>query len=156
MANYNVKVDNIEKPVTDLNKKFDNITKEFKTVRDKLRDNKEELTRRRQENLEAKTQLTKIKIFTNNYPIIVFVNAWNYMKYQLQSSTKTSGEKVCQILPLVWVSTKKDYITQCHRLKMKTQVIMKLKERQQRYNIIFNINKLKEMVLRTRYLWMKV
>lgn len=93
MANYNVKVDNIEKPVTDLNKKFDNITKEFKTVRDKLRDNKEELTRRRQENLEAKTQLTKMEIFTNNYPIIVFVNAWNYMKYQLQSSTKTSERK---------------------------------------------------------------
>lgn len=149
MANYNVKVDNIEKPVTDLNKKFDNITKEFKTVRDKLRDNKEELTRRRQENLEAKTQLTKIKIFTNNYPIIVFVNAWNYMKYQLQSSTKTSERNSTDFTSGMSLYKKRLYYPVPQTQK---ETSRNYETKRAPRKIIFNINKLKKMVLWTRYL----
>ena len=58
---------------------------------------------------------------------------------------------------------KKEYIAQWHRLKKKTHVIVKFKERQQTYETMVNINKrkdkrnnLKELVLWTRYLSMKV
>ena len=53
------------------------------------------------------------------------------------------GEKVAQVLSLTGVSINQDDIVQCHRLKKKTHVIVKLKEQQMRYNIMVNRSKLK-------------
>ena len=53
------------------------------------------------------------------------------------------GEKVIQVLSLTGVSINQDDIVQCHRLKKKTHVTVKLKERQMRYNIMVNRSKLK-------------
>ena len=69
-----------------------------------------------------------------------------------------------QVLSLKGVSINQDDTMQCHRLKKKTHVIVKLKEQQKRYNIMVNRSKLKgkndhlhfELVLRMQYLLMKV
>ena len=74
-------------------------------------------------------------------------------------------EKFVQVLSLKGVSINQDDTMQCHRLKKKTHVIVKLKQQQQkRYNIMVNRSKLKgkndhlhfELVLRMQYLLMKV
>ena len=73
-------------------------------------------------------------------------------------------EKFVQVLSLKGVSINQDNTMQCHRLKKKTYVIVKLKEQQKRYNIMVNRSKLKgkndhlhfELVLRMQYLLMQV
>ena len=59
-------------------------------------------------------------------------------------SDQDLGEKVVQVLSLTGVSINQDDIVQCHRLKKKTHVTVKLKERQMRYNIMVNRSKLKD------------
>ena len=75
-------------------------------------------------------------------PSKVVVNDLSYTKFRLQQVKKTL-EKICAVLPLTGVSIKQDDIVQYHRLKKKTHVIVKLKERQKRYDIMLNISKLK-------------
>ena len=129
-------IEKLEKSVTNLSKKFDNITDEFKKVSEELKETKEELWRTRVENLEIKALLNKMEIVTNNVA--------QHRKVSTSKNEQDLGEKVVLVSSLTGVSIKQDDIVQCRRLKKKTYVIVKLKERQKRYNIMVNRSKLKD------------
>ena len=58
-------------------------------------------------------------------------------------SDQDLAENIVQVLSLIGFSVNQNDIVQCHRLKKKTNVIVKLKERQMIYSIKVNRSKLK-------------
>ena len=146
LLDYAKKVGNIEKlekPVTDLSKKFDNITNEFKRVTQEFKETQEERLQIRAKNLDIKVQLTKMEIVTNNVAQYSCRECLKLHEVLTSISDQDLGEKVVNVLSLTGVSINQDDIVQCHRLKKKTHVIVKLKEGQMRYNIMVNKSKLK-------------
>ena len=129
-------IEKLEKSVTNLSKKFDNTTDKFKKVSEELKETKEELSRTRVKKLEIKARLNKMEIVTNNVA--------HHSEVSTSKNEQDLGEKVVLVSSLTGVSIKQDDIVQCHRLKKKTYVIVKLKERQKRYNIMVNRSKLKD------------
>ena len=114
--------------MTDLSKKFDNITDEFKTVSEDFKETKEELLQIRAENLDILARLTKMQIVTNNIAQYSCCECLELHEVPTPISDQDLGEKVVQVLSLTGVSINQDDIMQCHRLKKKTHVIVKLKE----------------------------
>ena len=128
--------------MTDLSKKFDDITDEFKKVSEELKETKEELSRIRAENSDIKARLTEMEIMTNNVAQYSSRECLELHEVPTSISDQDLGDKVVQVLSLKGVSINQNDIVQCHRLK-KSHVIVKLKERQIKYNIMVNRSKLK-------------
>ena len=84
-----------------------------------------------------------MEIVTNNVAQYSCRECLEIQKVLTSICDQDLGEKVIQVLSLTGVSINQDDIVQCHRLKKKTHVIVKLKERQMRYNIMVNRSKLK-------------
>ena len=145
LLDYAEKVGNIEKlekSVTDLSRKFGNITNEFKKVSEEFKKTKEELLQIRAENLDIMARLTKMEIVTNNVAQYSRRECLELHEVPNSIGDQDLGEKVVQLFSLTGVPINQDDIMQCHRLKKKTYVIVKLKERQMRYNMV-NRSKLK-------------
>ena len=108
MLYYAEEVDNTEKSVIDLNTKFDNITNEFKMVSDELGETREELTHLRRKNVEIKTELTEMEIFTNN--ITQYSRRGSLKLHEIPTSIGDHdlGEKVAHILSLARISIKQE------------------------------------------------
>ena len=141
LLDYAEKVGNIEKlekSMSDLSKKSDNITDEFKNVSEEFKETKEELSQIRAENLDIKARLTKMEIVINNVAQYSHRECLELHKVPTSTCDQDLREKVIQVLSLTGVSINQDDIVQCHRLKKKTHVIVKLKEWQMRYNIMVN------------------
>ena len=125
-------IEKLEKSVTDLSKKFDNITNEFKKVSEEFKETKEELSQIRAETLDIKARLTKMEIVTNNIAQYSHCECLELQEVLTTIGDQDLGEKVVQALSLTGFSINQGNIVQCHRLKKKTHVIVKLKEQQMR------------------------
>ena len=84
-----------------------------------------------------------MEIVTNNVAQYSCRECLEIQKVLTSICDQDLGEKVIQVLSLTGVSINQDDIVQCHRLKKKTHVIVKLKEGQMRCNIMVNKSKLK-------------
>lgn len=132
-------IEKLEKTVTDLSKKFGNIADEFKKFSEGLKETKEEISRIRAENLDINARL-KMEIVINNVAQYCRREYLELHKGLTSISDQDLGEKVVKALSLIEVSIRQDDIVQCRRPKNKTYVIVKLKERQKRYDIMVNAN----------------
>ena len=136
-------IEKLEKSVTDLSEQFDNITDEFKKVNEEFKETKEGLSRIRAENLDIKARLTKMEIVTNNITWYSRRECFELKEAPTSISDQDLGEKVVQVLSSTGVSIKQNDIVQCHRLKKKIHIIVKLKEQQIKYSIMVNTSKQK-------------
>ena len=91
--------------------------------------------------MDIKARLTKMEIVTNNITWYSRRECFEPQEAPTSISDQYLGEKVVEVLSLTGVSIKQNDIVQCHRLKKKNHIIVKLKEQQIKYNIMVNTSK---------------
>lgn len=85
-------------------------------------------------------RFTKMEIVTNSIAQYSRRKCLELHEVTTSISDQDLGEKVVKALSLIEVSIRQDDIVQFRRPKNKTCVIVKLKERHKRYDIMVNIN----------------